>query len=194
MSVTTENAPVQGQTTLQENRAGEGVYASLFEKINLTPASRLGDINDFLDDAALSEAPAAERLTAAMQVFMERIRQSGQRVEKLDKTLIDHHIAELDFQISRQLAARRPDPAANRHLLADAPPGAGLGSLARAVFPQRPGVSGNFPIVAGLFVLEQRYRHHWRHAGRNLHPHHPSLRRGVEHPLPAYSTAGLASV
>ncbi|OWA98568.1 hypothetical protein BV380_29485, partial [Klebsiella pneumoniae] len=68
-------------TTLQENSAGEGVYASLFEKINLTPASCLGDINDFLDDAALSEAPAAERLTAAMQVFMERIRQSGQRVE-----------------------------------------------------------------------------------------------------------------
>lgn len=105
MSVTTENAPVQGQTTLQENRAGEGVYASLFEKINLAPASCLGDINDFLDDAALSEASAAERLTAAMQVFMERIRQSGQRVEKLDKTLIDHHIAELDFQISRQLDA-----------------------------------------------------------------------------------------
>ncbi|EPT1418685.1 TPA: type VI secretion system contractile sheath large subunit, partial [Klebsiella variicola subsp. variicola] len=57
MSVTTENAPVQGQTTLQENRAGEGVYASLFEKINFAPASHLGDINDFLDDAALSEAP-----------------------------------------------------------------------------------------------------------------------------------------
>ncbi len=29
-------------------------------------------------------------------------------------------------------------PGANRHLLADAPPGAGLGSPARAVFPQRP--------------------------------------------------------
>ena len=64
MSVTTENAPVQGQTTLQENRAGEGVYASLFEKINLTPASCLGDINDFLDDAALSEAPAAETMAS----------------------------------------------------------------------------------------------------------------------------------
>lgn len=94
----------------------------------------------------------------------------------------------------RQLAARRPDPGANRHLLADAPPGAGLGSLARAVFPQRPGVSGNFPIVAGIPVLEQRYRHHWRHAGRNLHPHHPPLRRGVEHPVPAYPAACLASV
>ncbi|MEI9727411.1 type VI secretion system contractile sheath large subunit [Enterobacter hormaechei] len=36
---------------------------------------------------------------------MDCIRKSGQPVEKLDKTLIDHHIAELDFQISRQLDA-----------------------------------------------------------------------------------------
>ncbi|WP_436912664.1 type VI secretion system baseplate subunit TssF, partial [Klebsiella michiganensis] len=48
---------------------------------------------------------AGERLTAAMQVFMDCIRQSGKTVEKLDKTLIDHHIAELDYQISRQLDA-----------------------------------------------------------------------------------------
>nr|EKP8926045.1 type VI secretion system contractile sheath large subunit [Cronobacter sakazakii] len=33
----------------------------------------------------------------------ERLKQSGQQVEKLDKTLLDHHIAELDRQISRQL-------------------------------------------------------------------------------------------
>ncbi|ENW0882783.1 type VI secretion system tip protein VgrG, partial [Klebsiella michiganensis] len=38
-------------------------------------------------------------------VFMDCIRQSGKTVEKLDKTLIDHHIAELDYQISRQLDA-----------------------------------------------------------------------------------------
>ena len=102
MSVNTETASAQGQTAVLEK---EGVYASLFEKINLTPASRLGDINDFLDDAALSDAPAGERLTAAMQVFMDCIRKAGQPVEKLDKTLIDHHIAELDYQISRQLDA-----------------------------------------------------------------------------------------
>ncbi|HGV3459376.1 TPA: type VI secretion system contractile sheath large subunit, partial [Klebsiella michiganensis] len=102
MSVNTETAPAQGQTAVLEK---ESVYASLFDKINLTPASRLGDINDFLDDAALSDAPAGERLTAAMQVFMDCIRQSGKTVEKLDKTLIDHHIAELDYQISRQLDA-----------------------------------------------------------------------------------------
>ena len=69
------------------------------------PGHKPGDINAFLDDAALSDAPAGERLTAAMQVFMDCIRKSGQPVEKLDKTLIDHHIAELDFQISRQLDA-----------------------------------------------------------------------------------------
>ncbi|EMC8872615.1 type VI secretion system contractile sheath large subunit, partial [Escherichia coli] len=102
MSVNTETASAQGQTAVLEK---ESVYASLFDKINLTPASRLGDINDFLDDAALSDAPAGERLTAAMQVFMDCIRQSGKTVEKLDKTLIDHHIAELDYQISRQLDA-----------------------------------------------------------------------------------------
>ena len=64
MSVNTETAPAQGQTAVLEK---ESVYASLFDKINLTPASRLGDINDFLDDAALSDAPAGERLTAAMR-------------------------------------------------------------------------------------------------------------------------------
>ncbi|CAH3984549.1 hypothetical protein L435_05906 [Enterobacter hormaechei] len=77
MSVNTETASAQGQTTVLEK---EGVYASLFEKINLTPASSLGDINAFLDDAALSDAPAGERLTAAMQVFMDCIRKSGQPV------------------------------------------------------------------------------------------------------------------
>ena len=39
MSVNTETSSAQGQTAVLEK---EGVYASLFEKINLTPASRLG--------------------------------------------------------------------------------------------------------------------------------------------------------
>lgn len=108
MSVNTETNPAQGHNTVLNK---ESVYASLFEKINLSPASSLGDINVFLDDAALSEATAGERLTAAMQVFMDCIRQSGQQVEKLDKTLIDRHIAELDFRISRQLDAVMHHPA-----------------------------------------------------------------------------------
>ncbi|MXH64224.1 type VI secretion system contractile sheath large subunit, partial [Escherichia coli] len=40
MSVNSETASAQGQTTVLEK---ESVYASLFEKIHLTPASSLGD-------------------------------------------------------------------------------------------------------------------------------------------------------
>lgn len=38
MSVNTENGSAQGQTTVLEK---ESVYASLFDKINLTPATSL---------------------------------------------------------------------------------------------------------------------------------------------------------
>ncbi|CAM7695821.1 hypothetical protein ATHEMM101B_03230 [Atlantibacter hermannii] len=56
MSVNTETGSAQGQTTCLTQ---ESVYASLFDKINLTPASSLGDINAFLDDAALSDSRSA---------------------------------------------------------------------------------------------------------------------------------------
>ncbi|PWU32241.1 type VI secretion system contractile sheath large subunit, partial [Enterobacter hormaechei] len=46
-----------------------------------------------------------ERLTASMLGLMDCIRKSVQPVEKQDKTLIDHHLHELDFQLSRQLYA-----------------------------------------------------------------------------------------
>ncbi|EGT5656553.1 type VI secretion system contractile sheath large subunit [Citrobacter braakii] len=102
MSVNTETQSVQGNTTVLENNP-DSVYASLFEKINLNPVSRLGDITEYQDDSVMADASADERVTAAIQVFMQVISKSGQKVEKLDKSLLDSHIAELDYQISRQL-------------------------------------------------------------------------------------------
>ena len=102
MSVNTENASAT-QTTVLERSEAAGVYASLFEKINLTPVSELNDLNNYQDGSALADVTADQRVTAAVQVFLERLKQSGQPVERLDKALLDHHIAELDFQISRQL-------------------------------------------------------------------------------------------
>jgi len=102
MSVNTENASAT-QTTVLERPEAAGVYASLFEKINLTPVSELNDLNNYQDGSALADVTADQRVTAAVQVFLERLKQSGQPVERLDKALLDHHIAELDFQISRQL-------------------------------------------------------------------------------------------
>ena len=105
MSVNNENTSSGTQTTVLERSETGGVYASLFEKINLNPVSGLSDINVWQDNQALADATADERVTAAVQVLLQRLKNSGQSVEKLDKTLLDYHIAELDFQISRQLDA-----------------------------------------------------------------------------------------
>ncbi|KAB8309379.1 MULTISPECIES: type VI secretion system contractile sheath large subunit [Rahnella] len=102
MSVNNENASSH-QTTVLERTEANTVYSSLFDKINLKPVSSLGDLNDFQDTSALADVTADQRVTAAVQVFLERLKLSGQTVERLDKTLLDHHIADLDDQISRQL-------------------------------------------------------------------------------------------
>lgn len=91
------------QTTVLEEIPFQGVYASLFEKINLTPVTEVSDINAFQDNAVLADASADERVTVAVQVFLDRLKSSGQKVERLDRNLLDHHIAELDKQISQQL-------------------------------------------------------------------------------------------
>lgn len=46
MSVNTENTQESRTTVLERADAGS-VYASLFEKINLTPVASLGDVNIF---------------------------------------------------------------------------------------------------------------------------------------------------
>ena len=104
MSVQNENV-AGGESLVLERPAAGGVYASLFEKINLSPVSELSALDIWQDSQAMADATADERLTAGMQVFLECLMKAGSKVEKLDKTLIDHHIAELDYKISRQLDA-----------------------------------------------------------------------------------------
>jgi hypothetical protein len=104
MSVKNESVAESESVVLEQPLVG-GVYASLFEKINLSPVSELSALDIWQDSQAMSDATADERLTAGMQVFLECLTKAGSKVEKLDKTLIDHHIAVLDNQISRQLDA-----------------------------------------------------------------------------------------
>src|SRR5690606_40465663 len=102
MSTNTEQTK---ETTVVDHTVSDSVYASLFEKINLEPVASLSGLDSFQDTNALAEVTVNERMTAAVQVFLERLKNSGQTVERLDKTLLDHHIAELDQQISKQLDA-----------------------------------------------------------------------------------------
>lgn len=103
MSTEQSSAPSHGATTLVDE--SQGIYSSLFGKINLNPVSELGDIEVYQHTEALSEVSADERVTAAVSVFMNLLKQSSRKVERLDKTLLDEHIAALDGQISRQLDA-----------------------------------------------------------------------------------------
>jgi len=103
MSVNNESQNLAGSTAAVNTLPQSGVYASLFEKINLTPVAELGDVNGFDDNTVMAETSADARVTAAVKVFMQCLQKSGQKVEKLDKTILDNHIAELDFQIGRQL-------------------------------------------------------------------------------------------
>lgn len=100
-----EGIVASSTSTSQAVEAGQGVYAALFEKINLSPVTALTDIEAFQTNDALSEATTDERVTASVSVFLELLKASSQKVERLDKTLLDGHIAALDAQISRQLDA-----------------------------------------------------------------------------------------
>ncbi|NWD28004.1 type VI secretion system contractile sheath large subunit [Pseudomonas yamanorum] len=98
-----EQSPQASQLTNAYQASGQGVYGALFAKINLSPVAELSGIDVFQNSEALSEVSADERVTAAVSVFLELLKQSSHKVERLDKVLLDEHIASLDAQISRQL-------------------------------------------------------------------------------------------
>ena len=103
MSVNNESKNQTAGATIEKTLPQGGVYASLFDKINLEPVSEMGSLNGFEDNIVMAETSANARVTAAVQVFMQCLQKSGQKVERLDKALLDLHIGELDRQISMQL-------------------------------------------------------------------------------------------
>ena len=86
------------QTVTKEN-----IYQSLFEKIHLTPVTSLKEIGEWQSNEAMAEAGTDERVSAAIQVLLSCVASSGKNIEKLDKSLLDFHISELDRKISAQL-------------------------------------------------------------------------------------------
>ena len=103
--MSTEQSSVQAGGTTVLPEISQGVYSALFAKINLQPVESLGDYEVFQSNEALSEVSADERVTAAVSVFLNLLKQSAHKVERLDKVLLDEHIAALDAQISQQLDA-----------------------------------------------------------------------------------------
>jgi len=90
----------EASTVLSQHQS---VYGELFDKINLQPVTALVDINVFQSSDGLAAVTADERVTAAVNVFLELLDAASQKVERLDRNLLDSHIAVLDAQISQRL-------------------------------------------------------------------------------------------
>ncbi|MGE0970167.1 hypothetical protein ACQFN5_09975 [Klebsiella sp. WOUb02] len=58
MSVNNESQNQAGGAIVEKYLPQGGVYASLFDKINLTPVAELGDLNSFDDTTAMAERGA----------------------------------------------------------------------------------------------------------------------------------------
>ncbi|MCE1915143.1 type VI secretion system contractile sheath large subunit, partial [Enterobacter hormaechei] len=61
------------------------------------------DIACFHDSDGLAGVTEDERVTAAVSVLLDLLKASAQKVEQLDKALLDFEIGKLDRKIGRQL-------------------------------------------------------------------------------------------
>ncbi|MGA7814557.1 type VI secretion system contractile sheath domain-containing protein, partial [Caballeronia sp.] len=85
--------------------ASSSVYESLCSKISLRPVSVARPLEAFRDGDLLSESSADERLAHGMSAFLKLVGEASKPVDRLDKSLLDFHIGQLDRQIGRQLDA-----------------------------------------------------------------------------------------
>jgi len=102
-----ENTEQEQIVTVQDKveTSPPGVYESLCARINLTPVRRVPAFEVFQNQDALSESTVDERIAVAVNVFLKMIQESAVKIDRLDKSLLDFHIARIDAQISRQLDA-----------------------------------------------------------------------------------------
>lgn len=93
------------QSTQTVTQDANSVYQSLFNKINLNPVAKAQDMDKYEDNDTLSESSPDERVTMAVNILLKLIQDSSQKIEKLDKHLLDYHISQIDQKLSRQLDA-----------------------------------------------------------------------------------------
>ncbi|MBS0358085.1 MAG: type VI secretion system contractile sheath large subunit [Proteobacteria bacterium] len=80
-------------------------YTQLCEFASIEPTKYLSPLTDFVASDQLANKSLTERLTSGLQVLMELMTPDADRIERIDKTLIDHYIAKFDELLSKQLDA-----------------------------------------------------------------------------------------
>lgn len=98
--VDTKAAVKQTVVTTEEK---DSVYGRLCEKVDIKPLAQSVEISSFSDAKAMAAADLNQRLTAAINVFLEMAARAGGSVERIDRNLLDQYIAQIDVTISEQL-------------------------------------------------------------------------------------------
>lgn len=91
------------QTVASETTESGTVYSRLCTLIDIEPMESGLEIQKFETSKAMGDAQPNERITAALQVFLQVALDSGQQIERIDKGLLDQYIALIDETISKQL-------------------------------------------------------------------------------------------
>ncbi|AOT10928.1 MULTISPECIES: type VI secretion system contractile sheath large subunit [Pseudoalteromonas] len=78
-------------------------YEAICDLVDIDPVGSEISIDTFRDANNLAETNTNERLTAAINVFLDMASSDGQQVSRIDKLLLDDYIAKVDRIISEQL-------------------------------------------------------------------------------------------
>ncbi|KIH76531.1 type VI secretion system protein ImpC [Geoalkalibacter ferrihydriticus] len=95
----------QARNLVTEETLAPGAYERLCNLVDIAPLQETVALETFADAGKLADITLNKRLTAAIQVFLDLAARSHNRVERIDKTLLDSYIAQIDETISRQLDA-----------------------------------------------------------------------------------------
>jgi len=75
----------------------------IYQTMNLEVPENAVNVANFKTAESLAESNTNERIGAALAFFVDSIVKSGQSIDKIDKVVLDHHIAEIDKKLSAQL-------------------------------------------------------------------------------------------
>ncbi|MDR0330209.1 MAG: type VI secretion system contractile sheath large subunit [Chitinispirillales bacterium] len=75
----------------------------IYQTMNAALPQEAVAISKYRDPQALAESKAGERIGAALALFVDSVIESSVAIDKIDKTVLDCQIAELDRRISLQL-------------------------------------------------------------------------------------------
>jgi type VI secretion system protein ImpC len=104
--MSTQQAALKNNS-VQETAPADGgdAYERLCALADITPVGQSIQLKSFADASHMAEMSLEQRLTAGIQVFLDLATRDNSRIERIDKTLLDRFIAQIDQTISGQLDA-----------------------------------------------------------------------------------------